>query len=205
MLKYLGFIVSLILTIILFKTGNWTLGILGGLVFLTTIILILKDFENPEISFEIKGLVIKNDIKLTKERQNIIKEFLKFMENSQKFEPYNGISSIKEAREKGGVYFVDNRFKNVFECVDEPTNEYDPNAIKVLIKNFGHIGYIGKEKTEFYRELLKNSNQEIKEITLHIIGGKLKGDGYQKTHYFNANIIITKKSKFELNKQKIKK
>lgn len=44
------------------------------------------------------------------------------------------------------------------ECVlvPEPTNEYDPNAIKVVSDDRHHLGYIPAEHTDFVRSLTAN-------------------------------------------------
>lgn len=44
------------------------------------------------------------------------------------------------------------------ECalVPEPTNEFDPNAIKVVAEDSHHLGYIPTEQTDFVRSLTAN-------------------------------------------------
>ena len=53
---------------------------------------------------------------------------------------------------------IDNSYL-IFE--EEPTNEHDPNAIKVVCKgeHFGTVGYVGKEFTEKVKENLKDCKE----------------------------------------------
>lgn len=57
------------------------------------------------------------------------------------------------------------------ELVPEPTNQYDPNAIKVLISG-KHIGYIKKGSCAHLKKLM--STNSIKSITATIKGGNSK-------------------------------
>lgn len=57
------------------------------------------------------------------------------------------------------------------ELVEEPTNEFDPNAIKVIIDNV-HVGYIKKGSCSHIKNLLSNGN--IKTLDAEIVGGKYK-------------------------------
>lgn len=57
------------------------------------------------------------------------------------------------------------------KLIEEPENEYDPNAIKVLIDNV-HVGYIKKGSCSHIKKLLASG--KIKKITADIHGGKYK-------------------------------
>jgi len=70
----------------------------------------------------------------------------------------------------------------------EPTNEHDPNAIKVLIKGI-HVGYVKKGSCSRVRNLISQNN--IKSISAKIYGGKSKClyisgiyDDDEETKYF---------------------
>lgn len=110
--------------------------------------------------FNVKGFVVPRDITTTKARQTVVNDLVKHAKTMNLFTTHDGMDT-KEAKEMGGVYYVDNDFDNIFKCIDEPTNEYDPNAIRVELLDFGYIGYIEKEKTELYREMI-NSGIEYK-------------------------------------------
>ena len=55
-----------------------------------------------------------------------------------------------------GLSHRDNIDNYLGECVgtleSEPTNEYDPNAIKVLAHDGHHVGYVPKDQTKYVRE-----------------------------------------------------
>ena len=55
-----------------------------------------------------------------------------------------------------GLSHRDNIDNYLGECVGtlepEPTNEYDPNAIKVLAHDGHHVGYVPKDQTKYVRE-----------------------------------------------------
>lgn len=55
--------------------------------------------------------------------------------------------------------------------IEEPENEYDSNAIKVVIDNI-HVGYIKKESCLHIKELIKTN--KIRHITADIHGGEYK-------------------------------
>lgn len=62
-------------------------------------------------------------------------------------------------------------YPNKVELVPEPTNEYDPNAVKVMVDNI-HIGYIKKGNCKHILNLI--NEKRIKSITCDIYGGKYK-------------------------------
>lgn len=57
------------------------------------------------------------------------------------------------------------------ELIEEPDNEYDPNAVKVVIDGI-HVGYIKKGSCSHIKKLIKEN--KIIEITGEILGGKYK-------------------------------
>lgn len=57
------------------------------------------------------------------------------------------------------------------ELVEEPTNEFDPNAIKVVVDDL-HVGYIKKGSCSHIKKLL--SNGSIEALGVEIVGGKYK-------------------------------
>ena len=62
-------------------------------------------------------------------------------------------------------------YPDKIELVPEPTNEYDPNAVKVIVDNI-HIGYIKKGNCKHILNLI--NEKRIKSITCDIYGGKYK-------------------------------
>lgn len=88
-----------------------------------------KSENNPSIEIICRGCTMKN-------RERIW---------------HNFVSSIMGSRNRE----IDNSYL-IFE--EEPTNEYDPNAIKVIVKGevFGVAGYVGKEYTVKIKEILND-------------------------------------------------
>lgn len=60
---------------------------------------------------------------------------------------------------------------NKVELIEEPTNEYDPNAIKVVIDDV-HVGYIKKGSCSHVKKLMREN--KIKNLEADIHGGKYK-------------------------------
>ena len=62
--------------------------------------------------------------------------------------------------------------KDYFRLEKEPDNEYDKNAIKVILNDFSKIGYIPKEKTLQVGKLIDDN--KILSMYFSITGGKYK-------------------------------
>lgn len=60
----------------------------------------------------------------------------------------------------------------LIKFVKEPNNEYDKNAIKVMIKGMGTVGYVPKNINVSFAKILENN--EIKEVIATICGGEYK-------------------------------
>ena len=75
--------------------------------------------------------------------------------------------------------------KNVLVTLEEePTNPYDPNAIKVLI-NGEFVGYVPKESTEIMKELSQYA------VVLHSVrkyGGGSRNIGFLVTTYYGDEL-----------------
>jgi hypothetical protein len=74
---------------------------------------------------------------------------------------------------------VNNEYNNVVELKPEPTNKFDPNAIKVVVDKKYHIGYIPKTICDDLTSFMNDS--AIENITI------------SELEYINNNynIIIT--------------
>lgn len=68
------------------------------------------------------------------------------------------------------IYKFDFYPKNV-ELIEEPDNEFDPKAVKVIIDG-EHVGYIKKGSCSHIKKLIKEDR--IKSISAEIGGGKYK-------------------------------
>ncbi len=77
---------------------------------------------------------------------------------------------IDEALEEERIYEYEFSPNNV-QLIEEPDNQYDPNAIKVIIDGF-LVGYIKKGSCAHVRKLLRSG--KIRDISASITGGKYK-------------------------------
>lgn len=88
-------------------------------------------------------------------REKIIEDWL-----SDNFEPYWGRTNaeLKEDEEGNRVYKYDAVEEyDAVSLVPEPTNKYDPNAIKVVHESIGHIGYIPADTTVRVKKALEKN------------------------------------------------
>lgn len=126
--------------------------------------------KHGEIEFEVAGTYIA-------ERQKVIKKFVKSEIKGEYIEAYGGLKTkdIKDVLyEDLEVYEVpeDYTWKNEITLEKEPDNEYDKNAIKVILNGYSRIGYVPKKQNVEIGKILeenKNINTEML-----ITGGKYK-------------------------------
>lgn len=77
---------------------------------------------------------------------------------------------IDEGFENQRVYYYEFQPINV-ELVEDPTNEHDPNAIKVVVDGV-HVGYIKKGSCSHVKKLIHSGR--INKIVANIKGGKYR-------------------------------
>lgn len=102
-------------------------------------------------------------------RQGIIEEWKNSM-----YDPYDGMSN-KDLKEEGdGRYYKypKDTYSNDITFEPDPTNQYDTNAIKVLHRDMGLIGYIPKEDTARIHKLLSAGTPFI--VESEVYGGPYK-------------------------------
>lgn len=88
-------------------------------------------------------------------------------------DPYEGLTTqeLKEELEAvGRVYRNDVTRYSGITLVDEPTNQYNPQAIKIMSDVFGQIGYISDSDLEEIRKL-RNENRLFR---IKVYGGDYK-------------------------------
>ena len=135
----------------------------------------VSNLKIPSLTFKVAGVTFDNDSMMN--IQSIIKSIVKeIRESNDKDYFYEGNSNaeIKELLE----YDSDEKiFELNYETIDdisfvpEPDNKFDPNAIKVVSLEYGHLGYVPKTSTQNLKELLDKGNLNI---TCTITGGKYK-------------------------------
>ena len=126
--------------------------------------------EHGTLQFEIAGTFVEA-------RQKVIKNFVK-NEIKEGMKTYDGLTTkeIKTQRyENIEIYEVpeDEKWdKSYFRLEKEPDNEYDKNAIKVILNDLSKIGYIPKERTLQVGKLIDDN--KILSMYFSITGGKYK-------------------------------
>lgn len=114
-------------------------------------------------------------------QSNISKFFLKKIENKEII-TYEGLTNL-EIKTKENIdieiyeipqnYEIKSNYSDgLIRFEKEPENEYDKNAIKVMIKGMGTIGYVPKNKNILFGKILEA--QELKQVTANILGGEYK-------------------------------
>ena len=135
----------------------------------------VSNLRIPSLTFKVAGVTFENDSK--KNVQTIIKSIVKeIRESNDKDYFYEGKSNaeIKELLEFDSDEKI---FELNYETIDdisfvpEPDNKFDPNAIKVVSAEYGHLGYVPKAAIKAAKELLDKSNLNI---NCTITGGKYK-------------------------------
>lgn len=102
-------------------------------------------------------------------RQGIIEEWKNSM-----YDPYDGMSNKALKEEGDGRYYKYPRdtYSNDITFEPDPTNQYDPNAIKVLHSDMGLIGYIPKDDTARIHKLLSAGTPFV--VEAEVYGGPYK-------------------------------
>ncbi|MFS0751735.1 HIRAN domain-containing protein [Oceanobacillus sp. 1P07AA] len=131
-----------------------------------------KDEAVERLNFRVRGISVDD------RQKRLVKLFNKYKkEVGFDFEPYDGLKAKEIKEDYYGEKVYQHSNSGFFTCIfeDEPDNEFDMNAIKVLVlddedeKHF--VGYIPKELCSKIKEL--RSQYKIK-IATGIVGGKFK-------------------------------
>lgn len=142
-------------------------------------------------TFNVAGVTQHND--KNKDIQKTLRRFGKLYCEENLIELYSGFTNkeileyVFEVSEFEDLEFNDNEIS----FVPEPTNEYDPNAIKVFI-NYGneeihHIGYVPKKHTSELKDIL--DSKSVLAITACYVGGKIKESDYDLEK--DKDIVVT--------------
>lgn len=131
--------------------------------------------KHGSIEFEVAGTFVE-------ERQKLIKKFIKDEIKNGMIEAYGGLSTkkIKEKYEGIEVYEIPEGhiwkefYKNngYIKIEREPDNEYDKNAVKIVLKEYGRIGYVPKSQNVEVAKILEE--KENISFKMEITGGKYK-------------------------------
>jgi len=179
-------ILSGILTI-----GAFQDSIISGIIMIViTLVFVFIFFIFKNNNTEIKKDIIKKQKTLKFQiagtflggrQANISKFFFKKIENKEIIS-YEGLTDSKiKTRENIDIeiyeipqdYEIKSNYSDgLIRFEKEPENEYDKNAIRVIIKGMGTVGYIPKNINISFGKILEN--EEIKDITANLSGGEYK-------------------------------
>ena len=188
-LKYLFLIMSILSGIL--TIGAFQDSIISGIIMIViTLVFVFIFFIFKNNNTEIKKDIIKKQKTLKFQvagtflggrQANISKFFFKKIENKEIIS-YEGLtdSEIKtrenidiEIYEIPQDYEIKSNYSDgLIKFEKEPENEYDKNAIRVMIKGMGTVGYVPKNINISFAKILENN--DIKEITATICGGEYK-------------------------------
>lgn len=119
-----------------------------------------------------------------KDRQKIIENYIKDDNFYDKFDKdsadYWSPQDIKESNWE--VYQYDLHESNTIELIPEPDNPYDKNAIKVIHKEMGDIGYIPRKDNVNLANFINSYSGNVR-YSIDFEGGKYK--------YYDGEKIIT--------------
>lgn len=182
----LATILGVLLTLALFLESFW----LGIIALIPTLIcgFAFLVFKDENFKFNTNNIEIQSKIEfdvagtfLGGRQANINKFFFKKIEKKEIIS-YEGLtdSEIKtkenidiEIYEIPQDYKIKSNYSDgLIKFEKEPENEYDKNAIRVMIKGMGTVGYVPKNINISFAKILENN--DIKEITATICGGEYK-------------------------------
>lgn len=109
-------------------------------------------------------------------RQKIIKEYVKenYDNDSYDKDDYNYCpNSVIKEYEYDQLFRYELEELDTIKLKDEPENPYDSNAIAVIHKKMGHIGYIPRRDIHNINNFIKNSPNGIR-IWMQLEGGPYK-------------------------------
>lgn len=112
--------------------------------------------------------------------------------------PYYGKTeaSIKRYLENRDRIYEHDIIREPVYFEDEPTNPYNPTAVKIMTRNFGQVGYVPDADLEEVRLMLKRNPSATSELVIN--GGTYKTLDYNDD---GEAIIETIKGKWSANVQ----
>ena len=78
--------------------------------------------------------------------------------------------------------------RNMIALVPEPTNEFDPDAIKVVAEDGHHLGYIRRDQTQMVRSWARDK------FPFYCVGMILEHDDEEDGHRFFTGYLYIKKT-----------
>ncbi|MFK4412904.1 hypothetical protein ABH961_001441 [Bacillus sp. RC251] len=138
----------------------------------------IKLETNNTLTFNIAGVTFDND--KGKDIQPLLRRIARAIAKEYDIESYGGYTN-KELLEIWGEAseFEDVEFGDYISFIKDPDNEFDKNAIKVIVNLDGkefHIGHVPKKQNVEIGKLL--DSESITSISANFVGGKTKSVDY---------------------------
>ncbi|MDO5715732.1 MAG: HIRAN domain-containing protein [Tissierellia bacterium] len=127
----------------------------------------IKPVKKPIKTIETYVAGVQHENDQGKFIQKIIKDYVKENYDYSNFEDYTNKEILEDAED---VWEYDLEEVDSVKLVPEPTNPYDPNAIKIIHEDMGHIGYVPAKMTS---KVCKVPDKEAT-YTLELKGGRHK-------------------------------
>lgn len=150
--------------------------------------------KHGNIEFEVAGTFLGG-------RQANISRFFNKKITDKEIEKYGGLSNSDIKTKKNidkEIYEIPQEYEIVAEYPSElirfekePENEHDKNAIRVMIKGMGTVGYVPKNRNISFAEII--DTKEIKKVVANVSGGNYKlWDGEElETDREDYSIFVT--------------
>lgn len=131
------------------------------------------------MGYRVAGVTKENDKGIN--IQDLLKRLASGYKKNEYIESWEGMTK----REMIECYMEQSEFEgqtisNVIRLEPEPDNPYDPNAIKVFMKDVNdvehHVGYIRREDTQEIKEQIQRD--DFKYIAVSFTGGKYRSIDY---------------------------
>lgn len=137
---------------------------------------------NNKFETIVSGITKKNSS--GEDRQNILEKYVKENYDFNTFDrddsEYWSPQEIKDFDFR--VYQYELYEENTIELIPEPENPYDKNAIKVVHKEMGDIGYIPKKDNKNLAKFIEDCHGDVN-LSIELEGGRYK--------YYNGEMITT--------------
>lgn len=135
----------------------------------------LQDVHNKSNIEENDSFNLYFNIAGVTHRKKTVNQALYYLENNIKdFKPFNGYSN-EEIKKR---YLSIPKYKGLvtedFLLIPEPTNEHDPNAVKVLVGNKFHIGYVPRECNAEVLDFIQCNPRDLYTSKLEVVGGPIR-------------------------------
>lgn len=145
----------------------------------------LFDKTTPE-----KAQVIKNRKLAEQKEKSATKEKLNELNSRRASRSFN-VAGVTFENRQAVIGTIVRRYGyeglNNIELIPEPTNSHDKNAIKVIFKDIGQIGYISKDKNIGIKKYIDNNMYDIKWNI-----DSYDGDYDDYTYYMEIRLYTTK-------------